>query len=215
LTRHSAVEPGTAADASSHPGPPATTVAGRAKGVAQWVVIIVVALVIAALLKSYVVEAFTIPSGSMESTIDIGDRVLVDKLSYDFGRHPHAGDIVVFSKPADFYEPGVKDLIKRVIGTPGQYLRTGPGGVIDVDGKVLAEPWLTASARANPGPAICTQDRTDCAGATLHLPPGDYLVMGDNRDNSDDGRYFGPISGHLIIGRAFVRVWPLSRIHWF
>jgi signal peptidase I len=188
----------------------------RARGAVQWVVVIVVALVIAALLKTFVVEAFTIPSGSMEPTIEIGDRVLVDKLSYDFGRHPHAGNIVVFTTPPTFSEPGVKDLIKRIIGTPGQSLRTGAGGRIYVDGKLLAQPWLSATSRANPGPPICsTNNREDCTGDTLHLPAGEYLVMGDNRNNSDDGRFFGPISGRLIVGRAFVRIWPLPRFHWF
>jgi signal peptidase I len=193
----------------------------RTRSVAQWAVVIVAALLIAGLLKTFVIEAYSIPSGSMEPTIQVGDRVLVDKLSYDFGRHPHTGDIVVFSKPADFdaTDPAdggtIKDLIKRVVGTPGEYLRTGPDGVIYVDGRVLPQPWLSAAARADPGPAICSQDRTDCTGMTLHLPPGEYLVMGDNRDASDDGRYFGPIPGHLIVGRAFVRIWPLSRLHWF
>jgi signal peptidase I len=188
---------------------------GRHRGAIEWVVVIIVALAIAAGLKTFVVEAFKIPSGSMEPTIQIGDRVLVDKLSYKFGRHPHAGDIVVFTKPPTFYDPGVNDLIKRVIGTPGESLRTGAGGQIYVNGKPLAQPWLSASARANPGPPICSQDHTDCDGAVLHLPAGDYLVMGDNRDNSDDGRYFGPIPGHLIVGRAVVRIWPLGRIHFF
>jgi signal peptidase I len=183
----------------------------------QWIVVIIAALVIAALLKTYVVEAYAIPSASMTPTIAVGDRVLVDKLSYDFGRHPHTGNIIVFHKPADFDEtdplegPGIKNLIKRVIGLPGQSLRSGPGGVIYVDGRLLSQPWLSASARADPGPAICSSDRTDCTGKTLHLPAGEYLVMGDYRSDSDDG----PVVGHLIVGRAFVRIWPLSRLHWF
>jgi signal peptidase I len=187
----------------------------RHRGLIEWVVVIIVALFIAAGLKAFVVEAFKIPSGSMEPTILIGDRVLVDKLSYKLGGHPHTGNIVVFSKPPAFYDPGVNDLIKRVIGTPGETLRSGAGGQIYVDGKLLPQPWLSASARANPGPPICSQNRIDCVGNVLHLPQGDYLVMGDNRDNSDDGRYFGPISGHLIVGRAFVRIWPLGRFHLF
>jgi signal peptidase I len=204
----------------SSDGPPTSVERrSRTKGLVEWVVVIVVALVIAALLKTFVVEAFKIPSGSMEPTIQIGDRVLVDKLSFKLGGHPHTGDIVVFDKPPAFYDaddPNVTDLIKRVVGTPGESLQSGPGGrTIYVDGKLLAQPWLSAAARADPGPAICSQLRTDCVGQTLHLPAGQYLVMGDNRGDSYDGRYFGPISGHLIVGRAFVRVWPLSRLHWF
>jgi signal peptidase I len=190
----------------------------RGKGLVEWVVVILVALVIAALLKTFVVEAFKIPSGSLEPTIQINDRVLVDKLSYKLGGHPHVGNVVVFNRPPAFSDPGdsnVTDLIKRVIGTPGQSLRTGPGGEILVNGRVLNQSWLSAASKTNPGPAICSQDHTDCVGTTLHLPAGEYLVMGDNRDDSYDGRYFGPISGHLFIGRAFVRVWPLSRLHWF
>lgn len=213
------------ADDRTAAGPgPATTGRRRSRGLLQWVVVIVAALVIAALLKAYVVEAYYIPSLSMTPTIQVGDRVLVDKLSYDLGGHPRAGQIVVFHKPADFdtadsAEAGITDLIKRVIGTPGESLRSGPDGAIYVDGRLLSQPWLSASARADPGPAICARgaglDRIDCTGDTLHIPAGQYLVMGDDRGDSEDGRYFGPIPGHLIVGRAFVRIWPLSRLHWF
>jgi signal peptidase I len=193
----------------------------RSRGALQWVAILAVALLLAVVLKAFVVEAYVIPSLSMSPTIQKGDRVLVDKLSYDFGARPSVGNIIVFAKPADFASTAggetddIKDLIKRVVGTPGEALRTGPGGVILVDGRVLPQPWLSTSARADPGPAICSINRTDCVGDTLHLPADAYLVMGDDRDGSDDGRYFGPISGHLIVGRAFVRIWPLSRLHWF
>lgn len=182
----------------------------------DWLLIIVVAVVAALLIKTYLVEAYVIPSLSMSPTIAVGDRVLVDKLSYDVGS-PQRGQIVVFAKPAGDVDPGVKDLIKRVIGLPGQSIRSLPDGAIQVDGRTIAQPWLPPAARTGPGagPAICSIDRTDCVGRTLHLPAGQYLVMGDNRNDSDDSRYFGPIAGHLIIGRAVVRVWPLSRLHWF
>ncbi len=172
--------------------------------VVEWAVIIVVALVAAILIKTYLVEAYYIPSLSMSPTIKVGDRVLVDKLSYDFGS-PHRGDIVVFTKPADDVDPGVKDLIKRVIGLPGQTIQSLPGGAILIDGHVIAQPWLTPFARSHPGPAI----------PRMTIQRGDYYVMGDDRDDSDDSRFFGPIPGRLIVGRAFVRIWPLSRLHWF
>lgn len=180
----------------------------------EWVLIVVIALVAALALKTFVVQAFYIPSGSMEPTIHIGDRVLVDKLAYDFGR-VHTGDIVVFRKPPSDYDPGVTDLIKRVIGLPGETLRSGPHGEIFVNGHLLAQPWLTPKAEASPGPAICSTNQVDCTNGVLHLPANEYFMMGDNRGNSDDSRYFGPVSGNLIVGKAFVRIWPLSRLHWF
>jgi signal peptidase I len=194
--------------------PAARSTSRGGKGLVEWAVIIVVALLAAFLIKTFVVQAFFIPSGSMEPTIQIGDRVLVDKLSYHL-HAVHRGDIVVFTKPSDDVDPGVTDLIKRVIGLPGETIRSGPHGQIIVDGHPISQPWLSKEAEAYPGPAICSVDTVDCTGSTLHIPADEYLVMGDNRGNSDDGRYFGPISGKLIIGHAFVRIWPLSRLHWF
>lgn len=192
---------------------PAEPRAGRrANSPLQLAAIAAAACLITILLRVFVVQLATIPSGSMESGIRIGDRVIVTTL---FTGHPRPGAIVVFPKPAGVYEPGVQRLIKRVIGTPGQYVRTGAGGAIYIDGKMLAQPWLSAAARAHPGAAICSQNRTDCNGTTLHLPPGQYLVMGDNRANSYDGRYFGPIAGPAIIGQAQGRLLPLSRLDWF
>jgi signal peptidase I len=187
------------------------------RGLIEWVVIIVVALLAAVLIKTFLVQAYYIPSGSMEPTIMIGDRVLVDKVSYDL-HGVHRGDIIVFSTPPDDtgVGGGVKDLIKRVIGLPGETLRSGPDSEIFIDGRLISQPWLTPGARSDPGPAICSvNNQTDCVGDTLHLPKGEYFVMGDNRGDSSDSRYFGPISGHLIVGRTFVRIWPLSRLHWF
>jgi signal peptidase I len=180
----------------------------------EWIAIIAAALLAALLIKTFLVEAYVIPTGSMEPTIEPGDRVLVDKISYDL-HAVHVGDIVVFHKPPADLQPGIDVLIKRVIGLPGETLRSGPHGEILVDGRPLAQPWLTASARADPGPAICSINRTDCVGATLHLPRGEYFMMGDNRGDSEDSRYFGPVPGRLIIGHAFLRFWPLSRVAWF
>jgi signal peptidase I len=199
-------------------GPPRPA-SGRGRGVVEWVAIVVVALLAAFGIKTWVVQAFVIPSGSMEPTILINDRVLVDKLAYDF-HGVHRGNIIVFKKtPADTEAGDINDLIKRVIGLPGQTLRSGPDGQIYVDGKLIAQPWLTPAAQANPGPPICGSapdlSRTDCVGAVLHLPKGEYYVMGDNRGDSDDSRYWGPVPSNLIVGQAFLRIWPLSRIHWF
>lgn len=167
----------------------------------EWGVIVAVAVIAALLLRAFVVQPYFIPSGSMEPTLKIGDKVLVNKLAYDF--HPiHRGDIVVFKTPPHDTAPGIKDLIKRVIGLPGETIWSGPTGAIFINGQQLKQPWLTPQAIANPGPPV---PRTV-------IPAGDYYVMGDNRSNSSDSRYFGPISKKLIVGRAFLRVWPLSRL---
>jgi len=198
----------------TRPAGPAHATRRRRSGALEWVAVILVALIGALLLHAFVVTAYFIPSGSMEPTIKPGDRVLVDRLSYDL-HGVHAGDVVVFAKPADDDDPGVRDLIKRVIGLPGERIRSGPGGEILVGGRPLRQPWLTRSAEAHPGPPICSINRTDCIGSTLVLPAGEYYMMGDNRGDSEDSRYFGPVSRSLIVGRAFVRIWPLSRLHWF
>jgi signal peptidase I len=168
----------------------------------EWGGILVIAVVAAILIRSFVLQPFFIPSGSMEPTLKIGDRVLVNKLAYNF-HSVHRGDIVVFSRPPNDNSPGVKDLIKRVIGLPGETISSHNGEVY-INGHPLKEPWLPKGEEASPPGG--------CPLTTLVIPKGDYYVMGDNRADSADSRCFGPLPGHLIIGRAFVRVWPLSRL---
>jgi signal peptidase I len=190
----------------------------RRRGLVEWIVIVVVALLAAWVQRSFIIESYEIPTGSMEPTIIPHDRFLVDKLSFKFGGHPQAGQIVVFHEAPDDTETGTPILIKRVIGLPGQRLRSGPNGEVFVDGKLLKQPWITsAGLDEGSGPAICapTLSRVDCRGDVLYLPANEYYVMGDHRGDSDDSRYWGPISGPSIIGRAFVRIWPLDRIRWF
>lgn len=187
-------------DGGQAPAPPRRRPRHR-RAIIEWVAILAAAVVAALLLRTFVIQPYFIPSGSMEPTLEIGDKVLVNKLSYDF-HGVHAGDIIVFKKPADDYSPGVKDLIKRVIGLPGQTISSGPDAEVFINGRLLSQPWLTASAKADPGPKI----------PKLVIPAGDYFVMGDNRGNSDDSRVFGPIPKNLIVGRAFLLVWPPSRI---
>ncbi len=177
----------------------------RRRGFVEWIVILALALLAAFLIRTYLIESYVIPTPSMYPTIMDGDRVLVNKLSYDFGNSPHLGDIVVFNKPPADTNVGTPILIKRVIGLPGQTIQSGPRAEILINGKEINQPWLTAGARASPGPAI----------AKMTIPKGDYFVMGDNRGDSEDSRYFGTITDRSIIGRAFVRIWPLSRLHWF
>ena len=155
------------------------------------------AVLAAILIRSFVVQPFYIPSGSMEPTLHVGDRVLVNKLSYDF-HAVHRGDIVVFKKPPNDTSPGVKDLIKRVIGLPGERI-SGQNGHVYINGHELAEPWLPKGVTTAPFPATS-------------IPTGEYFMMGDNRGDSADSRIIGPVPKSLFIGRAFLRVWPLSRI---
>jgi signal peptidase I len=182
-------------------GPPR----GGKRWVLEWVVVGLVAVTLAFGMRVFVVGTYFIPSGSMEPTLMVNDRILVNKLSYDF--HPvHRGDIVVFGRPAD--EPAddqIKDLVKRVIGLPGETISSSPSGQVLINGKPLAEPWLPASARANPGGPINRQT----------IPPGNYFVMGDNRDNSSDSRAFGTIPESIIVGHVVMRFWPPGQIHLF
>ena len=165
--------------------------------VIEWVAVLAVAVIAAVLIRAFVFEPFFIPSGSMEPTLKVNDRVLVNKLSYDL-HSIHRGDIVVFKKPANDFAPDIKDLIKRVIGLPGETI-SGQDGAVFINGHRLKEPWLPKGVTTAPFPAV-------------HVPKGDYFVMGDNRGDSADSRVIGPISGDLIVGRAFIRVWPISRI---
>jgi len=165
----------------------------------EWVLVVTGALAVALIIRTFFLAAFWIPSESMVSTLEKGDRVLVNKLSYKL-HDIHRGDVVVFKRPPGEKDPAVKDLIKRVIGLPGEVVE-GKDGHVVVDGKVLDEPYV------DPGITTSTFGPTTV--------PADFIwVMGDNRSNSFDSRNFGAIAQNLVVGRAFVRVWPLSRLGW-
>jgi signal peptidase I len=177
-------------------------------------VVLVVAVLIAVLLRAYVVETYFIPSGSMEPTLQVGDRILVDKLAY----HLHSvgrGDIVVFARPPKENCPGpaVPDLVKRVIGLPGETISLSGGGHVLIDGRPLDESWLPASQQGTtfPGPAGTPYNLV----RPYKVPSGNYVVMGDNRGDSCDSRYWGPVPKNLIVGKVDVRIWPLSAIRFF
>jgi signal peptidase I len=179
--------------------------------VVEWGVILVVAVLAAILIRTFVVQPFFIPSGSMEPTLMVNDRVLVNKLSYDF-HSVHRGDIVVFKKPADDTTPGITDLVKRVIGLPGETI-SAQNGHVYINGQQLKEPWLPNGVATGQFPSSIPGCLPAPAGACL-IPSGDYFMMGDNRGDSADSRIIGPVPGKLFIGRVFVRVWPLSRLGW-
>jgi signal peptidase I len=166
----------------------------------EWAILIASALVIALLIKAFLFQAFYIPSDSMVPTLKTHDRVIVNKLSYKL--HPvHRGDIIVFKSPPDV-DPSVKDLIKRVIALPGETVEGRPDGHIYINGKRLDEPYLPKGQA--PGQSF----------AAIKVPPDSYWVMGDNRKNSFDSRFFPEhfIRKKDIVGRAFVRIWPLNRL---
>lgn len=170
------------------------------RNMAEWVLVIVVAVSLSLIIKTYVVQAFKIPSASMETTLMVGDRVVVNKLSYrthDVNR----GDVVVFRRPprAPSGPDEPAQLIKRVIGLPGETVEARDGNVY-IDGKRLDEPYL--------------EEGTPTLGMDVpfKVPEGQIWVMGDNRLNSGDSRVFGSVDIDTIIGRAFFIIWPLGRI---
>ena len=176
----------------------------RMRSTMEWVAVIVGALVVALVVKTFLFQAFYIPSASMEPTLDKGDRVLVNKLSYDL-HDVHRGDVIVFElEPDQVGDDGIKDLIKRVIGLPGDTIESRDG-VVYVNDRALSEPYLaegtvTGDPDDGQNPAIPRQT----------VPEGHVFVLGDNRSNSADSRYpyRGPIPIDSIVGRAFVLVWP-------
>jgi signal peptidase I len=167
------------------------------RSLVEWGAVIVGALLVALVIKTFLFQAFYIPSSSMVPTLKVGDRVLVNKLSYD-AHAVHRGDIVVFERPPTDHPDPIKDLIKRVIGLPGDALESRDG-VVFVNGRRLEEPYLATGVR------------TDGLNK-ITVPKGKVFVMGDNRGDSLDSRVFGPISEGLIVGRAFVRVYPVTDI---
>jgi len=172
----------------------------------QWVIVLAVAAVLAILLRTFVVQTFYIPSVSMSPTLKVGDRIIVNKLSYHFhgvGR----GDIIVFKAPptvATACHTNDTDLVKRVIGLPGETI-SDRHDVIYINGRPLAQPWLPKN----------DPDTLTLPFKPVHIGPNSYFVMGDNRIDSCDSRYWGTVKRSLIIGKAEARIWPISRITLF
>ena len=167
-----------------------------ARNAIEWVAIVAGALIVALLVKTFLIQAFYSPSLSMYSTLDKGDRVLVNKLSYHL-HDVHRGDIVVFERPKNVPDTGIKDLIKRVVGLPGDTIESKDGDVY-INGHKLKEPYLDRGVRT-------------VNLSRQKIPRDEVFVMGDNRGNSEDSRIFGPIDEDLLVGRAFIRVWPIPQ----
>lgn len=181
--------------------------------------LLAVAFVIAFLVKTFVAQAFFIPSESMVHTLEVGDRVLVSRMSYKL-HEPRRGDVVVFTSPFEtegsgddrslpsrvvrtvlesvgLRQPSTEDFIKRVIALPGETVE-GKDGKIRINGRELVEPYLADDPIG------------DFPAKTI---PADHVwVMGDNRNRSSDSRVFGPIKESKIVGRAILRIWPLNRV---
>ena len=197
--------------------------------------LLIVAFCLAVLIRTFLLQAFYIPSGSMEETLQVGDRVLVNKVIYDM-RSPARGEVVVFRGP-DSWErenqpdtnrgffaelggtlgdlvgisrPGEKDFIKRVIGLPGDVVACcDVNGRVTVNGYPLEEPYVTDNAPmdAPSGPRDCQARRFD----PVTVEPGQMFVLGDNRLVSRDSRCQGLVPIENTIGRAFIILWPSSR----
>jgi signal peptidase I len=183
-------------------------------------VLLIIAFILALLIKTFLLQAFYIPSESMEPTLNVGDRVLVNKVVYHL-HPPHRGDVIVFADPLPEIRPhrnpasafwhwlteglGVatspeKDFIKRVVGVPGDLIEC-KSGTVYVNGKPLNEPYVEV------------EDDRPCGPYTV--PANSLFVMGDNRLNSRDSRYgLGFIPYDKVIGRAFVIIWPPSHVRW-
>ncbi len=200
--------------------------------------LLIVAFCLAVLIRTFLLQAFFIPSGSMQDTLLIGDRVLVNKVVYDV-RDPHRGEVVVFrgtdrwapepgttATPTGFAgklgqtigdlvgvsRPNEKDFIKRVIGLPGDHVACCDGqGRVTVNGYPLNEPYVVRDSPLDVPPS----SNGECGPrrfAEVVVPPGHLWVMGDHRAISQDSRCQGPVPIRNVIGRAFVIVWPSN--HW-
>ncbi|NHZ71029.1 MAG: signal peptidase I [Proteobacteria bacterium] len=177
-----------------------------------------IALVVAVVIKTFLFQAFYIPSSSMENTLQINDRVLVNKVTYEIGDISRQ-DVIVFDDPRGGFEQPDEDaidsavrnllesiglatpqseFIKRVIGVPGDVVEANNGDLI-VNGVAQDEPY-----RKNP-------ERPIPDFAPVLVPEGHLFVMGDNRAASQDSRFFGPIPIDTVVGKAFVIIWPPSR----
>lgn len=194
---------------------------GRGRVLLEVPLLLVVAAVIALTVKAFVAQAFFIPSESMLPQLAIGDRVVVSRLSYQL-HDPRRGDIVVFDDPSQpaatdesllpirlgrealealgLVQPRDRELIKRVVGLPGETV-SGQGGRVLVDGLPLREPYLDEWVVIADFPPV-------------PVPEGHVFVMGDNRGNSKDSRRFGPVDVDHVVGRAIARVWPPGRVAW-
>jgi len=198
----------------------------RISSAVELVVLLAVALFFALVIEAFAVKPYRIPSDSMLPTLKVGQRILVNRLSHQLGGDPKIGDITVFTPPegaetntcgvsgeGPFYDGAASNrscsrptaqkahttFVKRVVGLPGDTVAIRNGDVVR-NGRPAKEPFASS----------CTGP--ECNLAAIKVPHGDYFLMGDNRGNSDDSRYWGPVPRSWIIGKAFATYWPVGRI---
>ncbi|MBL7069160.1 MAG: signal peptidase I [Candidatus Omnitrophica bacterium] len=166
----------------------------------EWVESLIVALILALIIRTFVVQAFKIPTGSMIPTLLAGDRLLVNKFIYKF-KEPERGDIIVFKYPGD----EKKDFIKRLIATSGETVEIRNGDIY-IDGNKVEDPFIIRKIHYyNKSPHGATGRKTE-------VPEDSYYVLGDNSASSRDSRYWGFVPRKNVIGKAFFLYWPVKRI---
>lgn len=176
---------------------------------------LIVAAILALFIRTFVVQAFKIPSGSMKNTLLVGDHLLVNKFIYGIEipfthsriltiRHPERGDVIVFEFPGDMKKPYFdrRDFIKRVIGVPGDTV-----AVRDKQVYVNGKPYVIPQAIHKDPDLIPAGYGPRDFMASVKVPPGKYFVMGDNRDRSYDSRFWGFVDQSEILGKAFIKYW--------
>jgi signal peptidase I len=206
------------------------TASRRLRSLGELVVIVATALFFALAIQAYAVKPYVIPSPSMLPTLEVGQRVLVNRFSHRVGGDPKINEITVFMPPSgaerDMHQCGVagegpsneggplsrrscsrptpgassKTYIKRVVGMPGDQIAVQAGRVVR-NGKQVPEPFAAPCGGGS-----------ECDLKPIVIPAGHYFLMGDNRGNSDDSRYWGPVPRGQIIGRAIATYWPPGRI---
>jgi signal peptidase I len=184
------------------PGPePSRWLSPGARAFVDWVVVVAVALLVAFVVRTFVLAHFVVEGSSMYSTLETGDRVFVNKLSYRM-HDPNRGDVVVLHEVTGASE---RDLIKRVIALPGETVEM-VNCQVKVDGRTLIEPYLD--------PEVVTTNNCGQNFEPVLVPSDHVFVMGDNRGGSQDSRAIGPIDEDDLVGRAFVVFWPQSDWRW-
>ena len=181
---------------------------GRKRVLAETGITILVAVLLAGLLRAFVFQPFWIPSSSMVPTLGVNDRIMVEKAFFTW-HDVRQGDILVFSHPPLDDCPGPPgDLVKRVIALPGQSIYSA-GGSIYVNGRRLAEPYLPQDDPL--GLPIASRQHP------YQVPAGEFYMLGDNRSDSCDSRYWGPIKGSTIVGKVVLIWWRNNHpdLHWF
>jgi signal peptidase I len=175
----------------------------------EWIGVLILAIVFSLLIRNFVAEVFVVPSGSMLPTLQIGDRIVVDKIPW-IVHDIHEGDIIVFRRAPGDNDTQYPVLVKRVIGLPGETISSS-GDTVYINGRAIAEPWL-AAMDATP---TCAQSSFDIP--TTRIPSGQYYVLGDCRGDSSDSRVWETVPIDNVIGRVTLVIWRHNHpwFHWF